>query len=161
MWVEAWLKDRRQRVCLNGVRSDWRSVFSGVPQGSVLGPELFLIFINDLEFGILSSVFKFADDTKVLGRIVGEEDCLRLQNDIDALCNWSDKWLMKFNVAKCKVMHHGNGNSGHKYSMNGYCLDELKSEKDLGVIISHDLKVFEQCQHAYSKANSMLGLLKR
>src|SRR5664279_4650277 len=58
-------------------------------------------------------------------------------------------------------MHLGNGNSGHKYSMNGHCPDELKSEKDLGMIVSHDLKVFEHCQHAYSKANSMLGLLKR
>jgi len=82
-WVESWLEDRKQRVCLNGARSDWRSVLSGVPQGSILGPLLFLIFINDLEFGILNSLFKFADDTKVLGRAASGEDCLKLQKDLD------------------------------------------------------------------------------
>jgi len=110
----------------------------------ILGPVLFLIFINDLELDVLNSIFKFADDTKILGKAASDEDCLKLQNDLNTLCNWSDRCLMKFKVAKCKVIHiHlGNGNSGHRYSINGKQLDMLKSEIDLGVICFTRLESF-------------------
>ena len=78
-WIEEWLKGRRQRVCINGSFSGWRSVTSGVPQGSVLGPVLFLIYINDLDESILSALLKFADDTKMFGKAAMSEDRLRLQ----------------------------------------------------------------------------------
>jgi len=85
---------------LNGARSGWRTVLRGVPQGSILGLLLFLIFINDFEFGLLNSVFKFADDIKFLDRATTDKDCPKLQMDLDALCSWSDKWLMKFNMSQ-------------------------------------------------------------
>ena len=83
---------------------------SGVPQGSVLGPILFLIFINDLELDIRNLVFKCADDTKLLGKVDSSEDRDFLQNDLDRLMQWSDRWQMPFNTSKCKIMHLGRSN---------------------------------------------------
>ena len=80
---------------------------SGVPQGSVLGPVLFNLFINDLETGINSEVAKFADDTKLFHVVKTREDCEELQKDLSKLGEWATKWQMRFNVAKCKVMHIG------------------------------------------------------
>ena len=80
-WLDGWLRDRVQRVCINGNVSDWKRVTSGVPQGSFLGPILFLIFIDDLEKGIKNLLLKFADDTKLVGRIRGPDDVERLQSD--------------------------------------------------------------------------------
>jgi len=81
-----WLDNRMQRVCINGVLSGWRLVTSGVPQGSVLGPLLFLIFINDLDLGLLGSILKFADDTKIYGKVATPADRLQLQLDLNELC---------------------------------------------------------------------------
>ena len=120
-WITAWLENRKQRVCVRGCASRWRTVTSGVPQGSVLGPVLFLIFISDLDFGILNSILKFADDTKVYGEVVNQKSREALQNDLDLLVKWSNEWQMKFNVQKCKVMHIGKNNMEYKYTMNG-CL---------------------------------------
>ena len=86
-------------VCVSGRCSSWISVTSGVPQGSVLGPLLFLIFINDLESGLLSSLLKFADDTKVFCQVNGERDREQLQADLNRLTEWSEKWQMPFNTA--------------------------------------------------------------
>jgi len=85
-WIGDWLGNRMQRVCVGGVTSSWRLVLSGVPQGSVLGPLLFLIFINDLDWNILSTILKFADDSKVFGKAITPADRLQLQLDLDALC---------------------------------------------------------------------------
>jgi len=76
-----------------------------MPQGSFLGPVLFLIFINDLEAGTTSRVLKFADNTKLFRTVSDHTDCLMLQNDLDTVCEWANRWDMKFNVSKCKVMH--------------------------------------------------------
>src|ERR1700690_2765927 len=73
-WISEWLKGRKQRVCIQGAGSGWRDVTSGVPQGSVLGPVLFLIYINDLDDGIISWLLKFADDTKLLARVSKTEE---------------------------------------------------------------------------------------
>ena len=88
-WIKEWLSDRSQRVCVNGCCSDWRPVTSGVPQGSVLGPFLFLIFINDLECGLTNPVFKSADDSKLLAK-VNRQDRDLLQHDLEQLQQWSD-----------------------------------------------------------------------
>ena len=120
-WIGDWLTNRIQRVVLNGEFSEWAHVSSGVPQGSVLGPTAFIIFINDIdqETSLVTSVMKFADDTK-LGHIVRDEkDRDTLQSTLNNLLAWADKWGMKFNSDKCKVMHIGQQNSCYTYYMDG------------------------------------------
>ena len=97
-----WLRNRRQRVCIKGKQSTWEEVWSGVPQGSVLGPLLFLIFINDLEDNTSGNVLKFADDTKIFRQVRDVQDSISMQADLDQLVEWADKWQMQFNVSKCK-----------------------------------------------------------
>ena len=116
-WIEQWLTDRRQRVVANGQVSNWKSVLSGVSQGSVLGPLLYLIYINDLDDNITSNVLKFTDDTKVFRNVNTDGDKQHLQNDPDKLVNWSEKWQMLFNLGKCKCLHTGHGNLDITYNM--------------------------------------------
>ena len=160
-WIESWLRDRKQRVCLRGSSSSWCRVNSGVPQGSVLGPVLFLVFINDLDIGIRSDIWKFADDTKILGVVedVGSADLL--QRDMDRLMDWSSTWQMQFNEKKCKVMHIGRRNKMFQYSMRQHVLEDTAEERDLGFMMSSDLKPSVHCRLAYSRANSFLGLIRR
>ena len=105
LWIAAWLRDRQQRVVVNGEMSEWTTVTSGVPQGSILGPLLLLIYINDLDTDMQSKVLKFADDTKLCHRANGYEDNRVLQRDLDIATNWARRWQMEFNVKKCKIMH--------------------------------------------------------
>ncbi|HSZ24591.1 MAG TPA: reverse transcriptase family protein [Cytophagaceae bacterium] len=109
-WIIAWLKDRKQRVVLNGETSNWTKVVSGVPQGSVLGPILFKICINDLDEGIKNIIKKFADDTKLMGMTGSIEQVNGIRENLRRLDEWSQLWQMKFNVDKCKVMYLGHGN---------------------------------------------------
>jgi len=114
---------RKQRVVLNGKYSTWSEVLSGVPQGSVLGPILFLIFINDLDSAaqFIDLLQKFADDTKLGQTAETPEEREKLQQSLTSLCEWAQKWGMEFNVKKCKVMHMGFNNPCQSYSMNGQC----------------------------------------
>ena len=160
-WMEQWLTDRRQRVVVDGEVSNWKSVLSGVPQGSVLGPILFLIYINDLDDSITSNVLKFADDTKLFRKVNTDGDKQHLQNDLDRLVKWSEKWQMLFNFGKCKCLHTGHGNLNVNYKMGDTVLGTTVKEKDLGVTISADMKVSEQCGIAASKGNQILGLIRR
>jgi len=91
-WIEQWLKGRAQRVGIRGELSKWLEVLSGVPQGSVLGPLLFLVYINDLDVGISNWILKFADDTKIFSQIRDDKDRERLQEDLQKLCQWSEEW---------------------------------------------------------------------
>ena len=159
--IEDWLKDRVQRVVLLGSSSKWIKVISGVPQGSVLGPLLFLIYINDIDESVCSNLLKFADDTKVFSVVTDIDDVNKLQNDLRNLCKWSQDWLMLFNVDKCKVMHIGNNNIKAKYEMNSKFLEEVTEERDLGVIMQNDLKCSSQCIEAVKTANRVLGMIKR
>ncbi|KAL7631154.1 UNVERIFIED_CONTAM: hypothetical protein RMT77_018543 [Armadillidium vulgare] len=160
-WIKEWLKNRRQCVLLNGNKSSWETVKSGVPQGSVLGPLLFLIYINDLDKGLKCKVSKFADDTKVVTSVRNNDGCIKLQGDLDRLLGWAERWQMNFNSKKCKVLHVGNSNKGFNYEMNGEWLETVDHEKDLGVIISSNLKVGDQCLEARNRANKMLGIINR
>ena len=163
-WIEQWLTDRRQRVVVDREVSSWKSVLSGVPQGSVLGPILFLVYtlyINDLEEGVTGKILKFADDTKLFTKTKEIIDKQKLQDDIDKLVKWSEKWQMLFNFGKCKCLRAGPGNTGVNYEMGGTILSKTVMEKDLGVTMNANMKVSEQCRIAASKGNKVLGMIRR
>ena len=106
-WIRNWLSDRKQRVVLNGCKSDWSDVVSSVTQGSVLEPLLFLIFVNDIDHAVCSQLLKFADDAKLFRAVSTPEDVNKLRDDLKNLFSWSEDWLMLFNLDKCKVLHFG------------------------------------------------------
>jgi len=163
--IKEWLSDRKQRVCISGRCSNWISLTSGVPQGSVLGPLLFLIFINDLDSNLLSSLLKFADDTKVFTRVNDEQDREQLQADLDCLTEWSEKWQMPFNASKCRVICIWVGpiitSSNILGPKGNYTLQVTNEERDLGIIMSSNLNPAKQCQQAYAKASRALGMIHR
>ena len=102
-WIEDFLHQRSQRVVCNGEHSNWAPVLSGVPQGSVIGPILFLIYINDFPEEIRSTVRLFADDTIMYMTMSGASDAASLQEDLDRLATWENKWIMQFHPQKCSV----------------------------------------------------------
>ena len=160
-WIEKWLTHRRQRVIVDGEISNWKSVLSGLPQGSVLGPILFLIYINDIEDDIPSKVLKFADDTKVFRKVTNDTDKQSLQDDQDKLVKWSEKWQMLLNFGKCKCIQIGHGNMDEEYKMGDAVLGRTTQEKDIGVTFSADMKISEQCGIAASKGNQIIRLIRR
>jgi hypothetical protein len=162
-WIKDWLTDRKQRVVVNGKFSGWRAVLSGVPQGSVLGPILFNIFINDLDDAATARQLlkKFADDTKVGQVIENQGDAQELQSTLDKLCEWAATWGMTFNVDKCHVMHVGRHNIRAEYKMNGIRLASTTKERDVGVIICDNLKQAEQCKKAAQTASTVLAQIQR
>ena len=105
-----WLSNRKQCVVINGYCSEWKDVSSCVPQGSVLGPILFIIFINDTDNKIISKLCKFADDTKVGEVVNNEKQASEFQSDLDKLYYWSKQWKMEFNLEKFVCMHVGYRN---------------------------------------------------
>ena len=163
-----WLINRVQRVVLGEHTADWTRVLSGVPQGSVLGPLLFLLFINDLAGELHNPIRLYADDAKILGRAGTADERERVQEDINAFVAWAHKWLLRFNIAKCKVMHVGRGvnKSTQDYTMpdeDGIArtLEVTHVERDLGVLVSDDLTLGAQCRAAAAKAKWKFGALKQ
>ena len=160
-WIESWLTDREQRVVLNGCTSSWSAVHSGVPQGSVLGPLLFVIYINDIDVTIGSNLLKFADDAKVFRSVSIPAEIEILREDLRNLFSWSKDWQMLFNVEKCQVVHFGFNNPKVSYTLADHKLKEVSEVKDLGVIIQEDLKVSQQCSKVIRTANQVLGMIYR
>ena len=159
-WLESFLVGRKQRVVLNNEDSAWTPVTSGIPQGSVLGPILFLIYINDLPDTVRNVVKLFADDTKIYSVDKDEESQQRLQEDMDKLVNWSEDWLLKFDKEKCKHLHLGKGNA-KTFTIEGREITKTTEEKDLGVTIDQHLKFQTHIGLQVKKANQKLGIIKR
>ena len=162
-WIEAFLTGRRQQVVVNGAKSDPTPVRSGIPQGSVLGPTLFVIFVNDLPECAKCHIKLFADDAKLYTglRQAGALDQSQMQADLGALANWSATWSLPFNQQKCKVLHLGARNPRLEYSLLGVPIMHVPEEKDLGVVIDEQLKFKKQAATAISKANQILGIIRR
>ncbi len=161
-WIENFLSNRTQQVIINNSKSKWMEVTSGIPQGSVLGPLLFVIFINDLPDTVKSEVFLFADDTKIYKTIENVNDQAILQSDLDQLNQWSDKWLLRFHPAKCKHMHIGKHiENSHTYKLSSTELETISQEKDIGVVIDHDHEFDCHISEKAKKARQMFAMLRR
>ena len=163
-WIKSFLTGHTQVVKVNGSVPESAPVLSGIPQGNVLGPLLFVIYINDLPEAINSDSFLFADDTKVFREITSQDDAFALQSDIDSLQHWSKKWLLQFHPDKCHVLTLGkfdNIRYTHRYSIYEHELEHVFEEKNLGVTFESDLKFDEHISAKVKKANAIVGLIRR
>ena len=165
-WIENYLQDRSQYVEINGEKSQWQPVTSGIPQGSVLGPLLFLIYINDLPKHVNSTIYMYADDTKIYREIREKNDQDILQKDLDSLKAWSDEWLLKFHPNKCYSITIGKKeDKDHTYHISDkgtkYNMAQINDMKDIGVIMDSDLKFEKHINSKIDTANKILGIIRR
>jgi hypothetical protein len=164
-WFSNYLSHRKQRVVIEGHNSNLVSVLSGVPQGSILGPLLFTIYINDMATYLTDSpenLFLYADDSKLLSPINSLNDCLLLQQKLNNLLTWSDQWGMTFNPTKCFVMSFARKMKIiYNYCINNTVLLRTSSCTDLGLIISDNLRWDNHIKYIVGKAGQRLGLVKR
>lgn len=162
-WVHSFLSGRQQRVVIDGCPSTLLPVTSGVPQGTVLGPILFLIFINDIAENIKSDIRLFADDCLLYRTITTSEDHHILQQDLDRLLHWADAWQMQFNADKCFVMPTtlARSPSTYDYTIKNKALATTQSHPYLGVELHHKLNWGPHIAKITGKANRILGFLRR
>lgn len=162
-WIMNFLSNRQQAVLLEGAKSSYEPVTSGVPQGTVLGPILFLIYINDLSDNIKSKVRLFADDAVLYRNIREANDTLRLQEDLNTLCKWEEQWQMHFNPSKCVVLRVPGNRTPikAKYSIHDETLLEVNNYKYLGVTINNKLKWDDHINNITKKTSSKLGFIQR
>ena len=132
-----------------------------VYHGSIFGPLLFVIFINDIDSSVVSSLLKFADDTKTLRQFPEVEYAFNLQEDLHSMYKWNQDWQLLFNFTKCKCLHIGYNNPNYDYCMADERMESVDMEKDIGVHIHKSLKVKEQQNYVVKKANKILGTIRR
>jgi len=164
-WIQSFLSNRTQRVVVDGFYSQEAAVTSGVPQGSVLGPALFLVYINDLpEYTKHSKVRLFADDCILYKPVSKILDCQKLQEDLAGLERWEKDWLMRFNVSKCSIMSISNKKPpslNFSYKLHGQTMERETDSKYLGITLESDLKWHQHIRSICNKANRTLGVLRR
>ena len=162
-WFESFLTQRSQSVVCEGKSSTSSPVKSGVPQGTVLGPLLFLLYINDLPDNLQSSVKLFADDALFYGFIASDTDCDHLQDDLWKLEQWQNQWQMQFNPSKCKVLCISNTRSPpvKKYTLCGVELEQVEEITYLGITLTSKLKWDQHVSSVSSKPSKVLGVVRR
>ena len=162
-WIQSFMSSRNQQVVVDGATSDKVPVISGVPQGTVLGPLLFLLFINDLPACVESKTRIFADDCIVYRNVKTLQDCQALQNDLFKLTDWELKWGMLFHPDKCNTLQVTRARNPltFTYSLKGQDLEAVNTAKYLGVDLSNNLSWNSHMDRTTKKANSMLGFLRR
>lgn len=163
-WFENYLCDRKQRVVVEGASSSFLDVTSGVPQGSVIGPLLFILYVNDLPDTTKSStVALFADDSKCYRAIQSQTDRDLLQHDLDSMAQWSLTWQLRFNVSKSFLLRVSRKrvSSNYMYHLNNEPVTNVATHVDLGLIVSSELKWSPHIISCTAKANRMLGFLRR
>ena len=158
-WIKAFIGNRKQIVKVKECLSQWADVTSGVTQGSVLGPILFLIYVIDMPSEIQNVCKLFADDAKLFCPITKEPSTL--QSEIESLYTWSERWQLPFNVGKCKILHIVKNNPKHNYYMSDRILEKIETQNDLGVLMDTEIKFHQQTSSAIKKANQILGLIKK
>lgn len=159
LWIRAFLSNRTFRVRVGDSLSSERDVVSGVPQGSVLGPLLFLLFTSDLPTGLKSTCSLFADDAKIYGNpLTGAH---HLQDDLDSILRWCCAWMIPLNIEKCKVLHMGRNNPKRIYHLNQDIIQPVSSHCDLGVTMTEDLSWSEHVVAVTNKAKRMLYMVQK
>ena len=164
-WISNFLSGRKQTVAVNQHLSRSETVTSGVPQGSVLGPTLFLVMISDIDENVIkSAVSSFADDTKVSHIIKLRQDCIDLQTSLDTIYNWSDINNLKFNELKFQALRYGQSKDTCDFyykTPNGNPIPNEETVKDLGILMSRDMKFSDQIEKIASKCRSLSGWILR
>ena len=158
-WISDFLTQRTQYVKIGNDCSGYSDVTSGVPQGSVLGPTLFIFYINDMPDVLNCLVKIFADDTKIYQVVNDKSDAASMQTNINKLTEWANTWQIKFNSGKCKVMHLGHQNNQYEYFMEENKLETTSAEKDLGVIVDPKLLFDDHVSQTVKKASRLCGML--
>ena len=161
LWIEEWLRARSSVVAVNSSVSRNFQVTSGVPQGSVLGPLLFLIYVDDITREIKSDIRLYADDTLLCHNIENDNDAAIFQSDILKLSAWAKKWKMVFNVSKCAHLEIGSPKPRYHFCLDGQIIPTAESIKYLGVTIDYKLKFQEHIDDIIGKGNKLLGMIRR
>ena len=164
LWIDSILCSRQKRVVINGAKSKWAPVLSGIPQGTVLGPLLFSLYINDIMVDIDSEIRLFADDCVCYRQIHSIEDTVKLQRDSNRLGRWARKWGMRFQPTKCNMMHLTRKRVKKviaTYALEGTVLENVDRIKYLGVTITNNLRWKTHVGNICTKANRTLSFLRR
>ena len=163
-WISVFLTNRTQTLVIDGKSSSTVPVTSGVPQGTVLDPVLFLVYINDLSYYLTHSQLRlFADDNIIYMPIKSQHDCNKLQQDLNAAARWKSDWLMAFHPDKCSVLSVTIKKQPiqHNYILHNHILESVSSAKYLDITVQYNLKWDKHINDITSKGNKALGFLKR